>query len=53
MVTRLQIARPDILRTFDECAGQVLRRRDIERILAEHRSAWRLAQSTRVNEFIE
>ena len=46
MATRLQIAKPDILRHFDELPQKVLRLGDIQRILKEQREFWRLAQST-------
>lgn len=53
MPTRVQIARKDILRAFGSHPLHVFRRRDIEAILAAHRAEWRLAQSTRVGEFID
>lgn len=53
MATRVQIAKPDILAVFNEHPRAVLRRREIERILAAHRTDWRLAQSMRTSDFIE
>lgn len=53
MPTRLQIARKDIFRVLDNYPSPVLRLRDIEAILADHRDEWRLAQSTSNRDFIE
>jgi predicted transcriptional regulator of viral defense system len=51
--TRLQIAKADILRRFDEEPIKTLRQADIARILTQERDFWRLAQRTNTNEFIE
>src|SRR5262245_27601100 len=53
MPTRLQIARRDILKRFDENPSKILRRREIEQVLAENRAFWRLAQQTGTHQFIE
>lgn len=52
MPTRLQIARKDIFKILDDNPSHVFRQTDIESILAAHRNEWRLAQSTRLREFI-
>jgi len=51
--TRIRIAKPDILKLFRANAARVYTRADLERILAENRAFWRLAQSTTVNRFID
>ncbi len=53
MPTRLQIARKDIFRVLEDYPSPVLRLRDIEAILTNHRDEWRLAQSTGSRDFIE
>jgi hypothetical protein len=50
--SRLQIAKSDILRYFDSIPERTLRPADMERILAEQRFGWRLAQRTRASHFI-
>jgi len=50
--TRLSIARPDILRHFDQLPDKIHRQKDIARHLDEQRSFWRLAMSTTVQDFI-
>lgn len=52
MPTRLQIARKDIFRVFDDLTSPILRLRDIKAMITEHREGWRLAQSTRSSDFI-
>lgn len=51
--TRIQIAKPDIIKLFDSYNKKVLARADIEEILNKNRDFWRLAQSTTIAEFIE
>ena len=46
MPTRLQIAKADIVRHFDDLPKRVLRKSDIARELSNQRSFWRLAQRT-------
>jgi len=50
--TRLQIAKPDIVRHFDQLDQRVFRRSDLTSILDEQRAFWRLAQSTTAQRFI-
>jgi hypothetical protein len=45
MPTRIQIARPDIVRFFDSEDHRVYRPAELAAVLAHHRSDWRLAQS--------
>lgn len=51
--TRIQIARPDIVRYFDGLPDKVLHHADIARILNEQRGFWRLTQSTSTADFIQ
>lgn len=53
MATRLQIAKPDIVRHFDELPRKILRFGDIAAILTEQRAFWRLAQNTSTADFID
>jgi predicted transcriptional regulator of viral defense system len=53
MPTRLQIARPDVIKYFDSLPRTVLDRSDVERILQEQRGFRRLAQTTTVAGFIK
>lgn len=50
--TRIQIAKADIVNLFQEYPRRVFSQRDIEEILSEKRSFWRLTQSTTVNDFV-
>ena len=50
--SRIQIARPDIIRYFDELPSKVLHHADLGRILNEQRAFWRLTQSTSTTKFI-
>ena len=50
--TRISIAKPDIIRYFDQLPEKVFRQKDLSRFLAEQREFWRLAQSTTTQEFI-
>lgn len=51
MATRIQIAKPDIVRTF--AAGpRVLRQRDIAEVFNDGRVFWRLTKSTSLSSFI-
>lgn len=52
MPTRLQIARRDIFKVFEDHDSHVFRQRDIESILSTYRSNWRLAQRTGFPEFV-
>lgn len=51
--TRIQIAKPDIVRYFDALPDHVLKPKEIYAILAEQRDFWRLAQNTTAERFIE
>lgn len=53
MATRVQIARPDIVRQFDEAKRKVHTKAELAAELTRNRSFWRLAQSTRAADFIE
>ena len=50
--TRLQISQEDILSLFEARNQNVYKRSEIEKILAENRTFWRLAQSTSVTGFM-
>ena len=50
--TRIQIAKPDIIKLFERGSERIYRRKDLAGILAENREFWRLAQSETVNSFI-
>jgi hypothetical protein len=50
--SRIQIARPDIIRYFDELPSKVLHHADLARILREQRAFWRLTLSTTTATFI-
>ena len=49
---RMEIAREDILKFFEDSETTVFMHRELGSILAEHRRFWRLAGST-TNQFIE
>ena len=53
MPTRLQIAKPDIIKHLDAMPRRVYRQADIAQILEENRDFWRLAQSLTVQAFIK
>lgn len=53
MPTRLQIARPDIIKALEESGTHVFRHSDIATLLTTHRNFWRLAQSTTTQKFVE
>lgn len=50
--TRIQIARPDIVRYFDENPRKIYRLVDIASVLSLNRSFWRLTQSMTSDEFL-
>ncbi|MFM0308361.1 hypothetical protein P0D71_11265 [Paraburkholderia sp. RL17-383-BIF-A] len=50
--SRIQIAKPDIVRHFDELPSHVLKLKEIQAILASQRAFWRLAQNTTAQDFI-
>jgi hypothetical protein len=51
--TRIQIARPDIIRHFDQLPTKILTRADIAAVLAQQRGFWRLTQKTYLSTFIK
>lgn len=51
MATRLQIAKPDIVKRF-EVMPHVLKTSDIAEVLDQERSFWRLAKSTSLRDFL-
>lgn len=51
-LSRIQIAKSDIVQTF-QAGPKVLRAADIARVLRENRGAWRLAQGTSLQNFID
>ncbi len=52
-IPRLKIAKPDIIKAFAEADLRVFSRANVEKILADNREFWRLAQATTVNKFLE
>lgn len=50
--SRIQIAKPDILRHFDQLTRRIFQVAEIGQILSEQRAFWRLSQSTTVTKFI-
>jgi predicted transcriptional regulator of viral defense system len=50
--TRLTIAKKDILAVFEDAPQKVYSQADIAQALAQHRTFWRLAERTRVGDFI-
>lgn len=50
--SRLQIAKPDILAFFNARVPPVWKVRQIAALLSQERAAWRLAQSTTINDFV-
>ena len=51
--TRLRIAKPDIIKLFEQHDHRVFRRSDINQILVENRAFWRLAQSETLWSFLD
>ena len=51
--SRIQIAKPDIVRHFDGLPTCVLKAKDIYEILSARRDFWRLARNTTAEQFIE
>jgi hypothetical protein len=51
--TRIQIAKADIVKCFDELPDHVLKLKEIRAILTGHRAFWRLAQSTTAEHLID
>jgi len=51
--SRLQIAKPDIVKAFEKAGKRVFWPSEISRILEENRSFWRLAQNTTTAKFLD
>jgi hypothetical protein len=51
--SRLQIAKPDIVKAFEKAGKRVFWPSDISRILEENRAFWRLAQNTTAAKFLD
>ncbi len=51
--SRLSLAKADIVKTIEQTGKFVFRQIDLSNLLSTHAGAWRLAQSTTVNDFIE
>ena len=51
--SRISIAKPDIVRYFDQLGEKAFRQKDLSRRLAEQRGFWRIAQHTTTDEFIQ
>lgn len=52
-LSRIEIAKPDIIKMFDESPKRVFTRVELASILQQNRAFWRLAQSTKVEYFID
>jgi hypothetical protein len=52
-LTRLKIAKKDIFHLFKSLPNRVLKRSEIDALLAENRGFWRLAEKTTGKDFIE
>jgi hypothetical protein len=51
--TRIKIAKADIIKNFEESTYNIYKRSDIDRILEDNRSFWRLRRAMTVDEFIK
>jgi predicted transcriptional regulator of viral defense system len=51
--SRFKIAKPDITKFFDKYPSKILTRSNIEQILSENKSFWRLGKSITVNKFVQ
>jgi AbiEi antitoxin C-terminal domain len=51
-LSRIEIAKPDIVKLFDENPKRVYTKAEIARVLASNRGFWRLTQGTGVNSFV-
>lgn len=52
MPTRLQLARPDIIRVFNSSPKKAYLRTHIAAVLRDHRAEWRLTATTTVDDFL-
>ncbi len=50
--TRISIAKPDIIRFFEEDGRKVFKQKELSEIVSKQRNFWRLAMSMQVSEFI-
>jgi predicted transcriptional regulator of viral defense system len=50
--SRIDIAKPDIVKLFDRAAQKIYWPAELASILAQHRNDWRLTQATNAKEFI-
>ncbi len=53
MPSRLQIARPDIIKSLNNSQKRVFRHSDIAALLGTEREFWRLAKSTTTQQFVD
>ncbi len=53
MPTRIQIAKPDIVKHFDKMPSKVLTRREVKGVFEGNRAFWRLAKGMSLRKFIE
>lgn len=51
--SRIQIAKPDIVKLFDELPQKVHKQSELAMLLTRERGFWRLTQSTTTNDFIK
>ena len=51
--SRIDIAKPDIVKLFESSEQKIYWPGELATILAQHRSNWRLAQATNARDFIE
>jgi len=51
--SRLSIAKPDIVKLFEEAPNRVFSHTELAQHLSDNREYWRLAQATSTNEFIQ
>jgi hypothetical protein len=51
--SRIEIAKADIVRLFDESSKRVYTKKDLTTILQQGREFWRLTQGTKVDDFID
>ena len=52
-LSRIEIAKPDIVKLFNENSKRVYTKSDLARILSSNRGFWRLTQGTTVNYFVD
>ncbi|MGA7511274.1 MAG: hypothetical protein WBW46_00175 [Candidatus Sulfotelmatobacter sp.] len=51
-LSRIEIAKPDIVKFLDESSRRVYNKSELARVLTSNRGFWRLTQGTGVNQFI-